>query len=424
MIQKLAPIIVAIVGMGMWFVVPLSKGYVSIMIMLLAFILMWLGYLIPKSRVFLMALGFYVMMTGAFTTYSNWLPQVRGEVPEEIKIDLSKVDNMSAEVLAELGERIIFGRVTGGNPNDADVGKGQCPLCHTVSGTVRRDRGPNLTAAEEHTKVPIGQRGEIRLKDDRYKNPGKQQAEAYKGSGRAKTALEYIAESHVCPSCYVVAGFGVKGTNESQSPMPPIHKPPTSLTIEEFIMVDTYLFLKDGITPPTPKAIRRAYEKFIPAKDRPKKKEAKKGEDIGAKLALATDTPQQIIGKMFCIACHQIPTIPGGNIGVIGPMLIEGHNAKSRIASAAYKADIKAGIAAAKTPKDYVIESIMDPNAHVVSVFGVPGNSLMPKNFPERFTMKALNNLADFLLSLDCQAAIDNDLKGPPQEPRTKVCGS
>jgi hypothetical protein len=425
-IKTIVAFIVGLSTVGMWFVVPLSRGYVSIMILVLAILLMWLGYLIPSQRVFLVSLGFYALMTGGFASYSNWLPQVRGEVPEEVVIPGGDIDSMSAEELSEMGEQIIFGRVTGGNPNDSDVGKGQCPLCHTVSGTVRRDRGPDLTAADDVTKVPIGQRGAIRLEDSRYKNPDSVQTESSPGSGRATTPLEYIAESHACPDCFVVAGFGEKGTNDKNSPMPTIHKAPISLSINELIAVDTYLFNKDGLDVPSVSEIRAAYEKFIPVADRPEDEEPSKkksGEDLSVKLALPTDTPQDIIKKMACHTCHQIPQMPGANIGVIGPMLIEGHNAKRRIASAPYKSDIKAGTAAARSPRDYVMESIMDPNAHVVMPFGIPGNSAMPKNFNERFTVGALNNLIDFLLSLDCQAAKDAGLNGPPQEPITKVCG-
>ena len=244
-------------------------GIVSVLILSLAIALMWMGYLLPKMRVFLVSLGFYCLMTGGFATYSNWLPQVRGEVPVEVMLPAGSIESMSAEEISEMGEVIIFGRVTAGNPNDADVGKGQCPLCHTVSGTVKRDRGPDLTAADEGTHVPIGQRGEIRLKDDRYINFGKQVAESFKGSGRAKTAVQYIAESHSCPSCYVVAGFGTKGTNDTESPMPIIHKAPISLSIDELIAVDTYLFTKDGLPAPSPALIRAAYEKFIPPASSP-----------------------------------------------------------------------------------------------------------------------------------------------------------
>lgn len=422
MIKKVAAVSIALGISGLWLTLDLTIGVVSVLILSLAISLMWMGYLLPNMRVLLVSLGFYCLMTGSFAAYSNWLPQVRADVPPELVLAAGSIESMSVEALSEMGEMIIFGRVTGGNPNDADVGKGQCPLCHTVSGTVRRDRGPNLTAADEATKVPIGQRAEIRLKDERYTSFGKQVAESFKGSGRARTAAEYIAESHACPSCYVVAGFGNKGTNDTQSPMPIIHKPPISLSIDELIAVDTYLFTKDGLQPPSTGQIRAAYERFIPAADRPKKEKAKP-KAAGPPVALPKDTPAEIIKKMACFACHMIPTIPGASSGMIGPMLIEGHNAARRIKSSAYKSDIKGGTAAAKTARDYVMESIMDPNAHVVSAFGIPGQSAMPKNFNERFTIKALDNLVDFLLSLNCDTAREAGLTGPPQEPIDKVCG-
>ena len=427
---KIIAILVAVSAVGMWVVLPLTKGWVSIMILLLAFMLMWFGYLVPQARGIFVAIGFYAFMTGAFATYSNWLPQVRGEVPEELTVAAGDIESMTPEELSEMGEMIIFGRVTGGNPNDADVGKGQCPLCHTVSGTVRRDRGPNLTAAEEATKVPIGQRGEIRLKDARYKDPDFVQTEAFSGSGRAETALEYIAESHVCPSCFVVVGFGVKGTKDRESPMPPIHKPPTSLSIEEFIAVDTYLFMKDGLDPPSPGAIRAVYEKFIPEADRIKKAGAPTQvaqKPAGPPIAFATETPQEIIMKMQCIVCHQIPTIPFAKFGMIGPLLIEGHNAPRRIASSEYKADVRTGKASAITPKAYVMESIMKPNAHIVPDFVNKGNpevSQMIQDFSAKFTFGALEKIADFLLTLDCDAARADGLMGPPQENTDKVCGA
>ncbi|MBI3633754.1 MAG: hypothetical protein HY226_05705 [Candidatus Vogelbacteria bacterium] len=46
--------------------------------------------------------------------------------------------------------------------------------------------------------------------------------------------------------------------------MPEIHKPPIGLSIEELVAIETWLFVREGITPPTPKEVRAAYEKFIP----------------------------------------------------------------------------------------------------------------------------------------------------------------
>src|SRR3970040_1187707 len=71
-------------------------------------------------------------------------------------------------------------------------GKGTCELCHNPVG----GRAPLLDQA--------GKVAEERLKDSRYK-------------GKAKTGEEYIREPMVEPGAFVVAGFGVKGTNDTQS---------------------------------------------------------------------------------------------------------------------------------------------------------------------------------------------------------------
>jgi hypothetical protein len=187
-----------------------------------------------------------------------------GMTPQErVQSGQYDIENMTSQEMAAVGEVIVFGRLTGGNPTSTDVGKGLCPLCHTVAGDVPRNAAPNLTA-NEATGLPIAKRGEVRIRDPRYIAADFAQSEARPGSGRARTGLEYIAESHVCPSCYVVAGFGVKGSGDRESPMVALFLPPNCQTIDEAIMVDTYLFMKDGIEPPPPGAIRAAYEKFLP----------------------------------------------------------------------------------------------------------------------------------------------------------------
>lgn len=37
-----------------------------------------------------------------------------------------------------------------------------------------------------------------------------EQPEAFPGSGITTNIIEYLAESNLCPSCYVVPGFGVR----------------------------------------------------------------------------------------------------------------------------------------------------------------------------------------------------------------------
>lgn len=398
----------------------MTAGILSVTILFTSFALFILAYNLPKVRGLFVAIGFYMVVTGVFASYSNWLPQSRGEVPPPApKIDPSAVDTMPTDKLAEMGEAIIFGKV--GGFSERGIGKGQCPLCHTFKKGDIGDRAPNL--------IGIGKRAAERIKEPKYLKPETIQIEAYKGSGRAHTAEEYIAESHVCPSCYVVSGFGVKGTNDKESPMPATHKAPIGLTIEEHIAVDTWLIYREGETPPTPKEIRAAYERFIPEADRPKAgppTTASQPAPAGPPIALVTDAPEQIFTKMGCIACHQIPGIANSKFGMIGPLLIEGYNAPKRIASAAYQAQVKAGKAHAKTPKEYIIESIVDPNAFIVPAFVPKTNptvSPMIQDFAKKFTYGALGNVADYLLQQNCETAMKDQLKGPGQEPITAVCG-
>jgi hypothetical protein len=226
-------------------------------LVLTALFFMWCGYMIPRVRMILVAAGFFMLLSGAFSSYSNWLPQVEGrEMSDPTGPSPAPIFDMSTEDLAELGERLIFGSIG----TLKGTGKGQCPLCHGfVSGDVR-ERAPSL--------VGIASRAAQRIKEARYLSPDSVQRESFGGSGRATTAEEYIAESHVCPSCYVVAGYGISGTADRVSPMMAIHKPPIGLTIDEQIAVDTFLFFREGGDVPSPAEIRAAYEKFISPAER------------------------------------------------------------------------------------------------------------------------------------------------------------
>ncbi len=389
----------------------MTQTQVAVIIMSSAAVLMLLGYALPRARMILVSVGFFTLMSGAFTSYSNWLPQVEGTVPEETKME-GDISKLPVDKLSELGEAIIFGKV--GGFAERGIGKGQCPLCHTFKAGDIGDRAPNL--------IGIAHRAEERIKDPAYLKPNTIQTESHPGSGRATTGEEYIAESHACPSCYVVAGFGVKGSNDRESPMPKIHKPPIGLTIDELIAVDTWMYFREGITPPSPEEIRKAYEKFIPENERPKPVQIAAGGPAAGgldttKIALPEDDPVQIITKMGCAACHKIPSVEFAKTGAIGPLLIEGTNAPRRIASPEYKAAMKAGTAHATTPKEYVIESIMNPSAFIVPGFPAPGGkSLMPPDFANKFTYAAVSKLADFLLSQDASKAIKENLDRNPME--------
>ena len=133
------------------------------------------------------------------------------------------------------------------------IGKGQCPLCHTFDPGDNIGRCPNLFGVEE--------RSHTRIKEDRYLNEPIKIGETDKASGIVKgrpdlipeeyrregspemTGEDYLRESMMCPSCYVVKGYGKVG--DTISPMPMIHKPPISLNWVELNAVIAWLQAKD-----------------------------------------------------------------------------------------------------------------------------------------------------------------------------------
>ena len=214
--------------------------------------------------------------------------------------------------------------------------------------------------------------------------------EAFEGSGTATNAQEYIAESHACPNCYVVPGFGVKGSNDTESPMPRIHKPPISLSMGELAAVDTWMYVREGQEAPSYEEIVASYEKFIPEADRI----TETAEDDGAAAAggvLATgDEPvNEIFMKAACVACHTIPGIEGAT-GKVGPELIEGSNAPNRLKDGDYKGK-------AKSVREYITESILDPSAYVVKDYP---DGQMPKDFGKKLSAGAVNKVVNYLSQL------------------------
>ena len=265
-----------------------------------------MGIYFPSQAALLKIGGFMFLVAAGLSGYGNWLPQVEGGFPpKEEKKDFS---SMTAQQLADEGEKIIFGGI-GKNKEQGAIGKGQCPLCHAFHAGMLGERAPNLLGLPDRA-------GKERLEDPKY-SKGKPQAreydekESFPGAGTSETAQEYIAESHSCPSCYVVVGYGVKGTNDKSSPMPPIHKPPISLSLPELAAVDTWLWVREGREAPTFEEIIKSYEKFIPEADRPKQQEDAPAGAASALMADGTETVDQIFTKATCIMCHTIPGIPG-----------------------------------------------------------------------------------------------------------------
>lgn len=152
-------------------------------------------------------LTFGLGMMSVFTIASNIVPQARGDAP--VIIDLKSINTLDRMI--ELGGE-IFG-------SEDEPGRGKCPMCHRRIG----GRAPVLDG--------VTMRAAQRLKDPRYK-------------GYAKTGLEYIEESEECPSCFVVAGFGLD--NDTRSPMPVTVNPPIGLSPIERDSVIAFFQDRDG----------------------------------------------------------------------------------------------------------------------------------------------------------------------------------
>jgi len=258
---------------------------------------------------------FSLLMVGAFWAFSNFgIPQIKPEPPPvEEKLDLGA---MTMDQFVALGGKIYNG-------------KGTCTLCHNAMG-----RAPMLDK--------IGTVSAERLKDPRYK-------------GAAKTVEEYLHESLVKPSAFVVSGFGKSGTNDTESPMPDVTGGGIGLNEAELASVIAYLQDSGGaeVTVTIP---------AMPAAGA----EAAKAEEAPLK------TPQEVIAKYTCGACH----IVAGQTGALGPSL--------------------AKIGATRN-KEYLRQAILDPEAVIAKGFT---GGMMPNTYGEQMKAKELEMLVNYLAGL------------------------
>lgn len=335
---------------------------------------------------------FWTCVSIVLAGYTNWLPQQRSDPPPKGGATIS--GDITMEEYTEMGRVIVFGakQVAG----QKSIGKGQCPLCHTFDPGDNIGRCPNLFGIEE--------RSHARVKEDRYmtspvkvgdKEPasgvvkGKpdQIDPAYRraGAGGEASGEDYIRESLMCPTCYVVEGYGKDG--DTKSPMPLINKPPISLSPIELNAVIAWLQSKDTpgdfakVTVPLPSA-----EASAPA--------AAPAEDEGEKPVFVTgsESIDDMINTLGCPLCHTIPGIEGA-VGELGPQLHEKTNAPSRIKDSRYKGK-------ATNTKEYVRESILNPGAYVVfneAEGELFPDGVMPQDFKNKLSVEALDKLVDFI---------------------------
>jgi len=261
--------------------------------------------------------AFGLLTIGFFTLFSNFgIPQLEpAPPPADEELDLSA---MTMEDFVALGDRIFNG-------------KGTCTLCHNPVG----GRAPLLDNAAATIR-------------DRLRNPGY--------GGQAETLYEYVRESMLEPSAYVVPGFGKAGTNDTESPMPAASGGSARLAEAETLAVIAYLQDRWGLD----------ITVEIPADA------AEASQDESATAAAVQrplGSPQEAFAQFACTACH----IFEESGGQIGPNL-------SRIG--------------ATRDKEYLRRAILEPNADVTDGF-LP--NLMPNTYAQQMYVSEVEMIVDYL---------------------------
>ena len=257
-----------------------------------------------------------------YTTYG--LPLI---VPEAPPVEEKLGGDITMDQYIAVGEKIYNG-------------KGTCTLCHNPVG----GRAPLLE--------PVASVALDRIKDPSYK-------------GKAKTVEEYIHESMVDTSAYVVAGFGKKGSNDTVSPMPDVSKGAIGLSGVEINAVIAYLQNVAGVEVTVP--LPTGDEGAAPAEG---------AEAAPVKLA---ENAAEAFGKFDCVSCHMVPGVEEG--GDIGPDL-------KLLAAEGGKR--KKGMSA----EQYIVESIVNPNAFVGEGFDA---DMMPADYAGKIMVSELNMMVDAL---------------------------
>jgi len=273
-----------------------------------------------QGSILLRVLLFSLSLTLVFTLVANLLPQVEGEAPVDQEIDLSA---LTMEGFVGLGETTF-------------ANKGTCTLCHNAMG-----RAPDIL------QLNMIETAQQRLDDERYQ-------------GAAKDTAEYLRESMLQPGLFVVAGFGKKGSNDSESPMPAVDKAPILLSPIEIDAVIAFMQAKDGneVTVELPTEMPAAETQVAEA-----------APAASSAPPAPADSAEAALAKYICTACHSV----AGSQSPVGPDL-------NQVGDRLSPAELR--------------QSIIEPNAVVAEGFH-PG--MMPVDFASKMTVSELQMIVDYL---------------------------
>jgi len=103
-------------------------------------------------------------------------------------------------------------------------------------------------------------------------------------------------------------------------------------------------------------------------------------------LVTGEEPVTEIFIRAGCPVCHMIPGIPGAT-GQVGPPLVLGATGARRLADPSYRGQ-------AKTVRDYIVESVLNPGMFVVP--GYPERT-MPNWYGTKLSALAVEKIADYL---------------------------
>jgi cytochrome c2 len=276
-------------------------------------------------RTFLKVFAFNVVVIAFFLYVGNSIPQLRQDPPQELVL----AADAPVEDLVKAGQEIFYGN------------KGNCATCHEIG--KKGERCPDLAG--------VGARAETRIKEDHYIN-----GDENGRKGRATNGVEYLVESVMEPTAYVVVGY--------QPVMPPVGRQLNDL---ELVAVVAFLQSQGG-------------EVTVNGQTRFPKWRGEGGGGAPAASAAPGSSGasgQELVQQWGCVTCHKLD----GPDKLIGPSLWD---------------------IGARKDANYIREAILEPDTVVVEGFppALMKGTLDGSGFYQKLSLQDLNTIVNYLASL------------------------